>query len=173
MTTRIPLTFSSTDSLEQAAIFYIAIGSQTSFDNYMQLLKPFFGCSWVSVFSEIAIFRALQTFYLKTPSVDSIICQVLDSCSKNLKYLPQQHLLILSFVNNHWGAKKTYEFLVKVLIWPQLRLRTHTTPFLHIDKVPAKTTDLREALNLLEPRHMAFFQFEKSIQSVFSTPRIF
>ena len=162
--------FSSDESIEQATIFYIACGSHMNFEQYRIFLRAYFGNSWTSVFSEIALNRVLKQFYLRSPSIDAVVCKIIESVNENIDFLPQQMLYVLDFIANHFGRQKAYFFIAKELICTHVSTVLKGSPFLHCDKPPVQLGDLISAIERCEKRHMKLFNFDKQRASKFSPP---
>jgi hypothetical protein len=162
--------FSTRESLEQATIFYIACGSHMSFEQYRLFLRAYFGNSWTSVFTEIALSRVLSQFYFRTPSVDAIVRKIIESVNQNINYLPQQMIFVIDYIANHFGKQQAYEFIAKELICPHISIVMKVTPFGHCDKPPVHSEDLLHAIEKCEIRHMNLFNFDKIRTSKFEPP---
>lgn len=134
--------FSTSASLEQAAIFYIALGNQLDFNTYTTFVTPFFCSTLATPFAENSIKRQLLHLQETNVPTEVVIIRFIQAISKNLHFLPQTMLFVLDFVTQHWGNENGFKFVLKAILYPHLTVFLKTGNLMHSTRKPSNSSDI-------------------------------
>jgi len=132
--------FSSKEAISFSYNFYADLYPKVSFEDYCKIVFPFFNSSCISRFSELVFNKLFWSNF----SPKSEICQfcqcLIDVSSKHIGYLPEPHLVLLRILSLQWNIVKLWQLLIRVLLFPQLRIYSQTSPFIYN---PLATFDIK------------------------------
>lgn len=121
--------FSNEDLCLTAAKFYIKVSKLLQPDLFKEFVSPFFATDVVSVFSDIVFKNFFMKNTMKRLITKDQTRKIFSICEKNLKFLPETHLMLIRHLLKTWGKNQTWQLIASAILIPQLKIQILEFPY--------------------------------------------